>query len=150
MRLTLDVEAQQSFEFLSEQVQGLRKAFSTLSDVMVEEVDLIRSEATERHEQMEHKLEQQAKGLKAAKAELALLRSETQAGRSAMTTKNTALEERLDSLQDDLTVLAQEAAKGSSAQHLLQPAAAHVRTCRTVQRSALGSREPGCCSPSSA
>ena len=41
MRLTLDVEAQQSFEFLSEQVHGLRKAFSTLSDVLVEEVDLL-------------------------------------------------------------------------------------------------------------
>ena len=34
MRLPLDVEAQQSFEFLSEQVHGLRKAFSTLSDVL--------------------------------------------------------------------------------------------------------------------
>ena len=48
MRLTLDVEAQQSFEFLSDQVQGLRKAFSTLSDVLIEEVDLIRSEAATR------------------------------------------------------------------------------------------------------
>ena len=38
MRLTLDVEAQQSFEFLSDQIHGLRRAFSTLSDVFVEEI----------------------------------------------------------------------------------------------------------------
>lgn len=83
MRLTLDVEAQQSFEFLSEQVHGLRKAFSTLSDVLVEEVDLLRNEAAERHEEMQQRLEQQAKGLKAARTELTLLRSETQTGRAA-------------------------------------------------------------------
>ena len=58
MRLTLDVEAQQSFEFLSDQVQGLRKAFSTLSDVLIEEVDLIRSEAATRHEEVAEKLRQ--------------------------------------------------------------------------------------------
>ena len=62
MRLTLDVEAQQSFEFLSDQVQGPRKAFSTLSDVLIEEVDLIRSEAATRHEEVAEKLSAQAKG----------------------------------------------------------------------------------------
>ena len=76
MRLTLDVEAQQSFEFLSDQVQGLRKAFSTLSDVLIEEVDLIRSEAATRHEEVAEKLSAQAKGLKAARTDLTLLRSE--------------------------------------------------------------------------
>ena len=60
MRLTLDVEAQQSFEFLSDQVQGLRKAFSTLSDVLIEEVDLIRSEAAARHEEVAEKLDKEA------------------------------------------------------------------------------------------
>jgi len=128
MRLTLDVEAQQSFEFLSEQVHGLRKAFSTLSDVLVEEVDLIRGEATERHEETQQKLEQQAKSLKAVRTEMALLRSETQTGRAALQTKCAALEERLDSLQDDLTVLAQEVAKGGSAHHLLQLEAVQLRS----------------------
>ena len=47
MRLTLDVEAQQSFEFLSDQVQGLRKAFSTLSDVLVEDPEEIEKHAKE-------------------------------------------------------------------------------------------------------
>ena len=82
MRLTLDVEAQQSFEFLSDQVQGLRKAFSTLSDVLIEEVDLIRSEAATRHEEVAEKLSAQAKGLKAARTDLTLLRSEAQAARA--------------------------------------------------------------------
>ena len=128
MRLTLDVEAQQSFEFLSEQVHGLRKAFSTLSDVLVEEVDLIRSEAAERHDDTQQKLDQQAKHLKAARTELALLRSETQTGRAALHTKCSTIEERLDLLQDDLTVLAQEVAKGGSAHHLLQLETVQLRS----------------------
>ena len=70
MRLALDVEAQQSFEFLSDQVQGLRKAFSTLSDVLIEEVDVIRSEAAERHEEVDKQLASQAKGLKAVRVSL--------------------------------------------------------------------------------
>ena len=128
MRLTLDVEAQQSFEFLSEQIHGLRKAFSTLSDVLVEEVDLIRSEAAERTDDVQQKLDAQAKGLKAARTELTLLRSEVQTGRAAMQTKASALEERLDNIQDDLTVLAQEVAKGGSAQHLLQLESVQLRS----------------------
>jgi chromosome segregation ATPase len=128
MRLTLDVEAQQSFEFLSEQVHGLRKAFSTLSDVLVEEVDLIRSEASERTEEVQQRLDQQAKALKAARTELTLLRSEVQTGRSAAQTKAAAHDERLDAMQDDLTVLAQEVAKGGSAQHLLQLETVQLRS----------------------
>lgn len=128
MRLTLDVEAQQSFEFLSEQVHGLRKAFSTLSDVLVEEVDLIRSEAAESSEEVQQKIEAQSKGLKAARTELTLLRSELQTGRAAMQTKTSALEERMDSMQDDLTILAQEVAKGGSAQHLLQLETVQLRS----------------------
>ena len=104
MRLTLDVEAQQSFEFLSDQVQGLRKAFSTLSDVLIEEVDLIRSEAATRHEEVAEKLSAQAKGLKAARTDLTLLRSEAQAARATHQTKAAALEERLEALHDDLAV----------------------------------------------
>ena len=128
MRLTLDVEAQQSFEFLSEQVHGLRKAFSTLSDVLVEEVDLIRSEQAERADELSGKLDAQAKGLKAARTELTLLRSEVQTGRAAMQTKTSALEERLDAMQDDLTVLAQEVAKGGSSHHLLQLETVQLRS----------------------
>ena len=65
MRLALDVEAQQSFEFLSEQVHGLRKAFSTLSDVLIEEVDLIRQEAKETQEDVLQRIGTNSKLLKA-------------------------------------------------------------------------------------
>jgi len=101
-------------------VHGLRKAFSTLSDVLVEEVDLIRSEAVERHDELSSKLETHQKGLKAARTELSLLRTEVQTGRAAVSTKMSGLEERLDTMQDDLTVLAQEVAKGASGHHMLQ------------------------------
>lgn len=73
MRLALDVEAQQSFEFLSDQVQGLRKAFSTLSDVLIEEVDVIRSEAAQRHDEVDKQFASHAKGLKAVRVSLAAL-----------------------------------------------------------------------------
>ena len=43
------------------QVHGLRKAFSTLSDVLIEEVDVIRSEAAERHDETQKQLAAQAK-----------------------------------------------------------------------------------------
>eukprot|EP00908_Phaeocystis_cordata_P011338 Transcript_22207.p2 GENE.Transcript_22207~~Transcript_22207.p2 ORF type:complete len:308 (+),score=141.94 Transcript_22207:330-1253(+) len=102
------------------QVQGLRKAFSTLSDVLIEEVDVIRSEAAERQNEVQKQMAGQAKALKAVKTELALLRSEMQGGRGTMQTKAQTVQERLESMQSDLTLLAQEAAKGSSAQHLLQ------------------------------
>ena len=101
-------------------MHGLRKAFSTLSDVLVEEVDLIRSEAVERHDELSSKLETHQKGLKAARTELSLLRTEVQTGRAAVSTKMSGLEERLDTMQDDLTVLAQEVAKGASGHHMLQ------------------------------
>jgi len=120
MRLTLDVEAQQSFEFLSDQVHGLRRAFSALSDVLIEEVDLIRSEANTRHEEMQQRLLVQAKALKMAKTELTLLRNESQTGRASLLAKSTALEERMDAMQEDSAALAKETTKCSSAIHLLQ------------------------------
>jgi len=127
MRLALDVEAQQSFEFLSEQVHSLRKAFSTLSDVLVEEVDVLRSEAAEKHDKTQKQLSGQAKALKAVRAEVALLRAEVQGGRGSWQSKAAAVDQRLESFHNDLTLLAQETAKGSSAQHLLQLEAVQLR-----------------------
>lgn len=99
MRLTLDVEAQQSFDFLSDQVHGLRKAFSTLSDVLIEEVDLIRSEANDRNEELEQRIEAMSKAHRTMKTELTLQRSEAQTARAAATTKSAAVEERLELMQ---------------------------------------------------
>jgi len=128
MRLTLDVEAQQSFDFLSDQVQGLRKAFSTLSDVLIEEVDLIRSEAIDRHAELQQRNDELAKSLKVTKTETSLLRAEAQAFRSDAHSKLAVLGERIELLQEDSTVLAQEVAKGSSAQHLLQLEVVQLRS----------------------
>mmetsp|Transcript_30111 Transcript_30111/g.64730 ORF Transcript_30111/g.64730 Transcript_30111/m.64730 type:complete len:365 (-) Transcript_30111:132-1226(-) len=128
MRLTLDMEAQQSFEFISDQVHGLRRAFSTLSDVLIEEVDLIRSEAAERNNEIQTRLAAQAKAVKSNKADLAVLRAEAQAGRAASTGRADAIEERIEAMQEDLKVLAQEVAKGASSQHLMQLEVVELRS----------------------
>ena len=90
-------------------MHGLRRAFSALSDVLIEEVDLIRSEANARNEEMQQRMMVQAKALKLAKTELTLLRNETQTGRATQLAKSAALEERLDAMQDDNSVLAKVA-----------------------------------------
>ena len=101
-------------------MHGLRKAFSTLSDVLIEEVDVIRSEAAEAHDETRKQVAGQAKALKAVRAEMALLRAEVQGGRGSWQSKAAAVDQRLDSFHKDLELLAQEAAKSNSAQHLLQ------------------------------
>jgi len=128
MRLTLDVEAQQSFDFLSDQVQGLRKAFSTLSDVLIEEVDLIRSEASGRHADLQQQNGVTSNSIKAVKTEILLLRSEADTSKAAAEAKINALEERIELLQEDMTMLAQEVAKGGSANHLMQLEVVQLRS----------------------
>ena len=62
------------------------------------------------------------------RTELALLRTDVQGGRSVLHSKNTSTDDRLESMHGDLTLLAQETSKGSSAQHLLQLEVAQLRT----------------------
>ena len=102
------------------QVHGLRKAFSTLSDVLIEEVDVIRSEAAEAHDETRKQVAGLAKAFKAVRAEMALLRAEVQGGRGSWQSKAAAVDQRIDSFHNDLELLAQEAAKSNSAQHVLQ------------------------------
>jgi len=120
IRLTLDVEASQSFEFLSDQLHGVRRAFSTLSDVMVEEVDLMRADSSSAHTDLETRLSQLAKGHKAALAELTLLHSQVDSSTQELFVRVSSLEERVDDMGQDVMLLAQEVAKGTSSQHLLQ------------------------------
>ena len=68
---------------LHAQVQGLRKAFSTLSDVLIEEVDVIRSEAAERNGEVQKQLAAQAKGLKGVRGS-----TPPRAGRNAPLTRS--------------------------------------------------------------
>ena len=75
-------------------MHGLRKAFSTLSDMLIEEIDVIRSEAAERHNETEKQLSAQAKALKAVRTELALLRTEVQGGRGSWQSKAAAVDQK--------------------------------------------------------
>ena len=59
---------------------------------------------------------------------MALLRSEAQTAKTAVQTKAVALEERVELLQGDMTVLAQELAKGGSSHHLLQLEVVQLRS----------------------
>jgi ferritin-like metal-binding protein YciE len=120
IRLTLDVEAQQSFEFLSDQVDGLRRAFSTLSDVLIEEVDLMRSDSWGGRSDLEDSVAWLLKTCRATRAELTLLRTQFEASRQELNGRAEALEDRLDGIGQDATLLAQEVASGSATQHLLQ------------------------------
>lgn len=120
IRLTLDVEAQQSFEFLSDQINGLRRAFSTLSDVLIEEVDLMRSDSSGARSDLEDNVTWLMKTCRATRAELTLLRTQFEATRQDLNSRVEALEDRLDGMGQDATLLAQEVANGKASQHLLQ------------------------------
>lgn len=120
IRLTLDVEAQQSFEFLSDQVNGLRRAFSTLSDVLIEEVDLMRSDSSAARSDLEENVAWLMKTCRATRAELTLLRTQFEATRQDLSSRVEAIEDRLDGMGQDATLLAQEVANGRASQHLLQ------------------------------
>ena len=70
---------------MAAQVQGLRKAFSTLSDVLIEEVDVIRSEAAERQNEVQKQMAGQAKALKAVRrGPVACPRDSTAKGHGAL------------------------------------------------------------------
>lgn len=128
VRLSLDVETQQSFEFLSDQLHGLRQAFSCLSDVLVEEIDLLRADAVKQQGELDARLTQLIKGHKAAKPELAMLRSQFDDTKFNLETRVATVEERVEGMGEDLTLLAHEVAKGTSAQHLLQLEVVELRS----------------------
>ncbi|EOD19211.1 hypothetical protein EMIHUDRAFT_470134, partial [Emiliania huxleyi CCMP1516] len=112
LRLSLDAEAQQSFDFLSEQLHGLRRAFSTLSDVFVEEVDSLRAEQ-----------KAQAQALRSARAEVRRLKGEAEARAaegSAHAERLDGLEARVERASGEVQALARDAGKASSSCHLLQ------------------------------
>lgn len=73
-----------------------------------------------RHAEVNSRLDAHSKGLQALRTEVTLLRSEVQTGRAASARNATTVNERLDRLQDDLGVLAKEVARGGSSFHLVQ------------------------------
>ncbi|KAL3894905.1 MAG: hypothetical protein SGPRY_013674, partial [Prymnesium sp.] len=88
-------------------VAGLRKAFSTLSDVLIEEVDLIRSELGDHREEQRVRAEALSKSLKGARGEINGLSSESARAKTTSTARLREIEEKVELLQEDMTVLAQ-------------------------------------------
>lgn len=60
----------------AEQLDQLREAFATLSDVLVDELDVVRADAARRWELAEAHLNKHAQSIRVLRAEFALLRDE--------------------------------------------------------------------------
>jgi predicted nucleic acid-binding protein len=73
-QLTLEMESQASFEHIYAQVSGLRSAFDTLSDVLLEEVDSLRAETSKRFDQLTLHVEKQDRVLANVSQDLSVLK----------------------------------------------------------------------------
>ena len=102
---------------VAEQLEQLRDAFATLSDVLVDELDAVRSDAARRWELAEAHLNKHAQSLRVLRAELALLRDEVHTGGA-----------RADAVRDTCDSLAAELAAVGSAQQLTQQLVQEERT----------------------
>jgi hypothetical protein len=69
-QLGLEQESQATFEFLSTQIVALKKAFDTLAEVVMEEVDSVRSENTKRWKVVEQELSRNSLSIKEAMNEV--------------------------------------------------------------------------------
>ena len=74
VQLSLELESQASFEHIYAQVRGLRGAFDTLSDVLLEEVDSIRAESSKRYMNLTTTMEKHNRTLEAAVQDLGVLK----------------------------------------------------------------------------
>ena len=73
-QLTLEYESQATFEYLNGQVAALQKAFTTLSEVVMEEVDSIRAEGTKRWRDLELQLSRHMKNFTDLQNEVSLVK----------------------------------------------------------------------------
>ena len=73
-QLSLEMESQASFEHIYAQVRGLRGAFDTLSDVLLEEVDSLRSETSKRFDSLSIQLEKHDRVLENACQDVSVLK----------------------------------------------------------------------------
>ena len=71
-----------SYEDLRRQVQALNEAFGTISDVLVEEVDAIRSEMARRHEHIECEIKSVREQVARVSTEVAEVRTQLTGGAS--------------------------------------------------------------------
>lgn len=73
-QLVLEVESQATFEFLTSQIRALRKAFDTLSDVLLAEVDGLRNDMTRKLDDVNLEAVRQGEGQKATHNEMLQLK----------------------------------------------------------------------------
>jgi hypothetical protein len=74
VQLSLELESQASFEHIYAQVRGLRGAFDTLSDVLLEEVDSIRAESSKRFTHLSTQMEKHDRTLETVVQDLGVLK----------------------------------------------------------------------------
>lgn len=72
-QLVLEVESQATFEFLTSQIKALKRAFDTLSDVLMTEIDSVRHETERKLRDMDALVTRQAEMHKATHAEVVQL-----------------------------------------------------------------------------
>jgi len=101
-------------------MEQLREAFATLSDVLVDELDAIRTDAARRWELAEAHLNKHAQSIKSVKAELALLRDEVRTGQQGLGARAGALEVAAEATHAASAQLAQELGAVGSAGELLR------------------------------
>lgn len=98
----------------------LREAFATLSDVLVEELDAVRSDAARRWELAEAHLNKHAQSLRVLRAELALLRDEMQTSGARLRENEEATDAATKACQQMASELATLASAQTHAQTLVQ------------------------------
>ena len=75
-QLNLEKESQATFEFLSSQIVALKKAFDTLAEVVMEEVDSLRTESSKRWKSVEKELLRNTQHVKDIQNEVSLAKRE--------------------------------------------------------------------------
>ena len=71
-QLGLEQESQATFEFLSSQINALKKAFDTLAEVVMEEVDSVRAESSKRWKNIETEVAKQSQQVHEAMNEVGM------------------------------------------------------------------------------
>lgn len=73
-QLHLEVESQATFDFLNGQISALKLAYTTLSDVLMSEVDGVRKDTVRRVQELEGEVTRQQTLLKHANGEISQLK----------------------------------------------------------------------------
>lgn len=119
-----------SYEDLRRQVQALNEAFGTISDVLVEEVDAIRSEMARRHEHIECEIKSVREQVARVSTEVAEVRTQLTGGASVGVSIN-QLENGLERLQSEMAALSEQM-RGDELSSIRQIEQEHKRSSRAL------------------